>query len=450
MGILGALSTAVSGLSAQSYALENISGNIANSQTVGFKRVDTSFVDLIPDAPAGKEISGSVVSFSALSNTLQGTLRSTGVATNMALSGDGYFAVAKNDGSAASPTFRGENQYTRRGDFKTDANGYLVNGSNRYLVGTSYNPATGAVTGSSTTPIKLPSTPLPPKASTEITLAGNLPTIPKPNTYDTASAGSDRLDPTDFSTDPVSTGTVLGADETTFLNQSIAGGEITLFNSSGTDATAQLRWAKTAESASGNSWMLFYQTDSTPGASDVAWKSVGSTVTFNNAGQLTSSSSLTVNNLSIDGTSIGNVGLNFSRGLTQTGDANGQATTTLDQNGYTSGKLTTIAISSDGIITGNYSNGQTSKLAQVTVAHFAANDALKREDGGTFSATTASGAPTYGLNGTLLSGGSVEESNTDISDEFSKMIVTQQAYSANTRVMSTAQQMLQDVINVIR
>ena len=74
MGILGALSTAVTGLSAQSYALENISGNIANSQTVGFKRVDTSFVDLIPDSPPGSEISGSVVSYSACSNTLQGTL----------------------------------------------------------------------------------------------------------------------------------------------------------------------------------------------------------------------------------------------------------------------------------------------------------------------------------------------------------------------------------------
>ena len=86
----------------------------------------------------------------------------------------------------------------------------------------------------------------------------------------------------------------------------------------------------------------------------------------------------------------------------------------------------------------------------MTVAHFASDNALKREDGGTFSATGASGAPTYGLNGRLHPGGSVEASNTDISDEFSKMIVTQQAYSANTRVMSTAQQMLQDVINIIR
>ena len=84
------------------------------------------------------------------------------------------------------------------------------------------------------------------------------------------------------------------------------------------------------------------------------------------------------------------------------------------------------------------------------VANFAGDDSLKRVDGGTYLETIESGPPSYGEKGWSLTGGSVEMSNTDISDEFSKMIVTQQAYSANTRVMSTAQQMLQDVINVIR
>ena len=177
MGILGALSTAVSGLSAQSYALENISGNIANSQTVGFKRVDTSFVDLIPDSPVKRAAAGSVMAYSALTNTLQGTLRTTNLPTNMALSGDGYFVVAKNEGSETQPIFNSINQYTRRGDYKLDANGYLVNGANRYLVGTTYNPATGAVTGSSTTPIQIPDTSIPAKQSTEILYSGNLPTL---------------------------------------------------------------------------------------------------------------------------------------------------------------------------------------------------------------------------------------------------------------------------------
>ncbi len=97
MGILNALSTAVTGLSAQSYALENISGNIANSQTVGYKRVDTSFVDLSPDSPVRHEVAGSVVSFSQLTDTIQGSLKSTGVATNMAVNGDGHFTVQRRD-----------------------------------------------------------------------------------------------------------------------------------------------------------------------------------------------------------------------------------------------------------------------------------------------------------------------------------------------------------------
>ena len=451
MGILGALSTAVSGLSAQSYALENISGNIANSQTVGFKRVDTSFVDLVPDDVAGREKSGSVVSYSALTNTLQGGLRATGVATHMALSGDGYFAVAKNVGSAAAPAFTSAAQFTRRGDFQTDAHGYLVNGSNRYLAGATYNPGTGAIIGTSGSPIRIPSTSLPPKTSTEIAYSGNIPSVPKPNNYSATTPGSDLLNPADFSTNPVTTGTVVGADNTTFLNESISGGETTLYNASGSSVTAQLRWAKTATSASGNTWMLFYQTNTNPSAAGVGWRSVGSNITFDAAGNMSSSKNLTISGLAVNGVTIGDIKLNFSASeLSQTGDVNGQATPVLEQNGYTSGTLSAIAVSSDGVITGSYTNGQTAKLAQVTVAHFAADNALKREDGSTYSATPASGAPRYGLNGTVMSGGSVEESNTDISDEFSKMIVTQQAYSANTRVMSTAQQMLQDVINVIR
>ena len=84
MGIFGAMTTAVSGLRAQSYSLENISGNIANSQTTGFKRVETNFVDMIPDTPPNRGLAGSVTAFSRLTNTIQGDLQPTGIATNMA------------------------------------------------------------------------------------------------------------------------------------------------------------------------------------------------------------------------------------------------------------------------------------------------------------------------------------------------------------------------------
>jgi flagellar hook protein FlgE len=278
MSILDAMSTSISGISTQSYALENISGNIANSSTPGFKRVDTGFSDMLGEANAKGRTStqttaGSVGAYSEVANTIQGAIKSTGVQTNMALSGGGLFVVAQNDGSATSPSFTGQSLYTRRGDFAQDANGYLVNGAGYYLSGTTSGPGAATTNG----PIKVPKAP----------------------------------------------------------------------------------------------------------------------------------------------------------------NAAGSA-------------LSNISISQDGNIVGNYADGSTAKLAQVGIAHFGAADGLSREDGGAYSATSATGSPTLGLNGTTITGGSIEASNTDISDQFSKMIVTQQAYSSNTKVLTTANEMLQTAINVLR
>ena len=93
MGIYGALSTAVTGLNAQSFALENISGNIANSQTIGFKRVDTTFLDMIPDQPTKIQTSGSVIAQSQATNTTQGDVKSVTNSTYMAVNGSGFFVV---------------------------------------------------------------------------------------------------------------------------------------------------------------------------------------------------------------------------------------------------------------------------------------------------------------------------------------------------------------------
>lgn len=443
MGILNALSTAVTGLSAQSYALENISGNIANSQTVGFKRVDTSFVDLIPDGTTRHESAGSVVSFSQLTNTLQGTLRSTGIETNMAINGDGFFTVAANTGSTSAPTFSGENLFTRRGDFQTDANGYLVNGSGKFLVGS-------APGGGGAAPIKIPTTPIPAKATSSVAYTGNLPLYPKTANADPAVAGSELLPAAIAGGAAVS-----GADEAQFLRGSIAGSEASVYNTAGTAATLQLRWAKTASSATAggiDTWNLYHLQDAAATGTQPKWAKVGAPFTFTPAGALTSAATANIPALTINGTAIGNVNLDIGGGkLTQYSDASGTLNGgDIKQDGYTTGTLDSIAVSSDGRLIGSYSNGQIATIAQVQVAQFNAMDSLKRMDGGTYARTSASGEPSFGLQGASLTGGSVEMSNTEISEEFSKMIVTQQAYSANTRVMSTAQKMLEEVINVIR
>jgi len=154
MGIFDALNTAVAGLSAQSFALQNISGNIANSQTTAFKGTNTSFQELLSDQglPPARQTAGSVNASSGSTITVQGAIQSTSVATNMAINGDGFFIVEKPTGFVGgAPTFNGVNLYTRRGDFQVQ-DGYLVNGAGYYLMGVPVNPTTGTAVGGSAAP----------------------------------------------------------------------------------------------------------------------------------------------------------------------------------------------------------------------------------------------------------------------------------------------------------
>ena len=131
MGIFDALNTAVGGLQSQSVALQNISGNIANASTTGYKGIDTSFEDLIPDATSpSRQVAGGVTAYAQATITTQGTVSTTTVATNMAINGDGFFSVQQPTGTVDNvSTFSGVTDYTRRGDFQVNSNGNLVNGA---------------------------------------------------------------------------------------------------------------------------------------------------------------------------------------------------------------------------------------------------------------------------------------------------------------------------------
>lgn len=202
MGIYGALSTAVTGLRAQSFALENISGNIANSQTSGFKRIDTDFLDLIPDAPQTRQTAGSVLSQSRSTNSLQGDIRSVSTETNMAINGDGFFVVEPRIGqSDGDSVFSGANYYTRRGDFELDKGGYLVNGSGYFLKGLPIDPLTQNISGSVPQVLRLDNAFLPAAQSTRINYQLNLPQLPKTTNYQESQAlGSELLNAGDFVT----------------------------------------------------------------------------------------------------------------------------------------------------------------------------------------------------------------------------------------------------------
>ncbi|MGA9008861.1 MAG: flagellar hook-basal body complex protein, partial [Xanthobacteraceae bacterium] len=121
------MTAAVAGLQAQSFALQNISGNIANSQTTGYKETNTAFQDLVNQAAINLRTPDGVTASSVANNTVQGLITSTSVATDMAINGDGFFVVSKPTGFFDNqPTFSGINDYTRAGDFTMNNNGNLV------------------------------------------------------------------------------------------------------------------------------------------------------------------------------------------------------------------------------------------------------------------------------------------------------------------------------------
>ncbi|MBD3845938.1 flagellar hook protein FlgE [Bosea sp. OAE752] len=466
MGVFSALTTAVSGMQAQSYALENISGNIANSRTTGYKRVDTTFADLVPDSALNRQTAGSVAAFSQATNSIQGDLNATRIDTNVAINGDGFFVVdQRKSGVGANTLFANQNLYTRRGDFDFDANGYLVNGAGYYLKGQKIDPVTGQLIGTQPEVLRITKDQFPAKATTSIEYSANIPAYPKTNTADSTVPGSELLNPASFPTSnplatPAGTGLVVGSEITSFLSQSIPGGSVTVYDSLGKATNVELRWAKTTNASAGppatvDTWNLFVaeNTGATGGA--VAYRNANVNVTFDATGKmaLPAGGTIPLPNMTIGGNAITGIQLTTDGGtaLTQNGDVSGQIDArSIRQDGYTAGTLDRVSVSAEGQVIGTFSNGQVVAMAQIAVSRFNADNALKRLDGGAYEETIESGPPIVGLGTSQLVGGSVEQSNTDIADEFSKMIVTQQAYSANTKVISTAQEMLTAVFNIIR
>ena len=252
------------------------------------------------------------------------------------------------------------------------------------------------------------------------------------------------------------TGQVLGGDLQAFVNESISGGAVTAYDISGSPVSLQLRWAKVDSSSLGaghtDTWNMFYQVDSSATGTDVAWQNVNTDFTFSPNGQMTPAiGGITLTAPTIGGVPLGNISLNFGAGgITQFADANGNVKVNqIQQDGFPAGSLQTVSIGQNGRVVGNYSNGRNIDLAQISVATFNGTNFLKRIDGGAFEATDQSGQALFGSGGTIV-GSSLENSNTDIADEFTKLIVTQQAYSANTKVITTSNSMVQDLLNVLR
>lgn len=462
MGIYGAINSAISGLNAQSRALENISGNVSNSQTIGYKRLDTTFYDLVSGGGATQafQVSGTAYATSRATNTIAGDISSSEVDTYMAINGEGYFSVAKPaDVVDGSTTFSDDTFYTRAGDFEVSKEGYLVNQSGYHLKGFPLDPDTGNAVGDAPAVIQIDTQPIPARATEVVDYQINLPHVPKTENYD----GSD---PTTALRDPSVSASVDETELSAFLDTSISGGSITVYNENGTEIPLNFRFAKifTSPPSAIDTWVMYLGNNlSDPSVSDTHYHVLGS-LTFDADGNLASFGSSTGGNTAVasgfrlSGFELGEEDvplpeftISFADGsMTQFSDPDGIASSvSLSQDGYTAGELSGVSVDEGGRVVASYSNNQKRAVYDIPLATFEAEQELRRVDGAAFAATAGSGEPDFSGGGSVLAN-SVELSNADIADEFSKLIVTQQAYSANARIVTSADEMLDNALNMVR
>ncbi|SMQ58746.1 flagellar hook-basal body protein [Devosia lucknowensis] len=248
---------------------------------------------------------------------------------------------------------------------------------------------------------------------------------------------------------------ITAADGNRFLNESIEGGAVTAYAENGAPVNVQMRWAKLDSGAADglDTWHLYYLADSKATGGSPMWMRVDQDYVFGTDGSLVPPGvrEVTIDDFRVGGVSIGKVTLKHEGGMSQFADVNGTVSVSkLTQNGYGAGEFLSVAITDAGRVVATYSNGERIEMAQVVTAQFNGANLLKRLDGGVYEATSESGEPILDLSGSGIIGGALEASNTDISDEFTKLIVTQQAYSAGTRIVSVADEMLQEALNMVR
>lgn len=461
MSLYGAMMTGVAGLGAYSNALSVASANIANVNTVGYKTATSDFSTLLASAANGSNAgSATVVSNSGQNVSDQGLLQTTGSTTDLAISGNGFFVVS---GSTADTTSRA---YTRAGNFTTDSNGYLKNSAGLYLLGWKLD-ANGNVPSDRNDMNLINANSLTGKAeaSTTMTAQINLQSSTKVNSA--ASSGSYSVN----GTPPFS---VTSGDVTPDFQRTI-----NVYDSQGGQQPLQLSFVKTGA----NTWAyeVSYQGSASNLNSASALVSATpslvqyGTVSFNSDGTLASttshdSSGALVTPSPASGTfninipwdtssgllpqtismNMGTVG--SSEGLTQFDNSSNMASSNV--NGALFGSLSGVSVDKNGIITAQFSNGLSQKVYKIPLATFANPDGLTQISGNAFQTSTSSGSPTIneanlGGAGTIASK-SLEGSTVDLATEFTNLITTQRAYSAASKIVTTASTMLDDLLQMAR
>ncbi|MBU1174152.1 MAG: flagellar hook protein FlgE [Alphaproteobacteria bacterium] len=418
MSLSGAISAAVTALSAQSSALSLVSNNLANASTTAYKTTSASFASLLSGGSAVSGVASGGVAISGVSNvTEQGLLTSSSVSTNVAIYGNGFFVT--NDAAEGGAAY-----YTRNGEFSVDADGYLVN--NGYFLQGWPTDADGTVVGGTTA------------SNLESIDVDSISTIASPTTE------------TSFVANLPADATVGG----TFTSS------IEVFDSLGTAANVTVTWTKTAD----NSWTASFSNPVSNGATIGTTSAGAIAIAFNDDGTLASTSPSPAT-LAISGWTTGaaasSIALDFGTAGTATGlsqYATGDETLTVDlestQDGTAMGSLISISIDEDGNVNANYDNDTERAIFKIPVATFTNSDGLTSLSYGMYAASTESGSSTLRLSGQngagTVYGSQIELSTTDTSTEFANMMAAQQAYSGAAQVMSAANSMFETLISAVR
>jgi flagellar hook protein FlgE len=412
---MGNFSIALSGLEADSVALNTIGNNLANLNTTAFKGQTTSFEDLFyqqigqsgsGDAiqlGAGTKVSGTSTDFS------EGTILPDANPNpgDMALAGNGFFVVEQS----------GVQSLTRAGNFQLSSNGNLITQDGQQVMG--YAAVNGVVNqNTNLTPITIP-------------VGLNEGAQATQNFSVTANLDSGATVGTSFST------------------------PVQVFDSLGQSHQATVSYTKTAT----NTWS-YAVTLPAGDATGTPTNNTG-TLTFDSSGNLVSPTG-SVANITFPGLTDGasdlsfNWNLNDSTGnpsISQLADASSNSAAAV-QDGFTSGVFQTFSADQNGVITAQFSNGRTATIAQVAVATVANTQGLTASGNNNFSTTAASGQASIGVAGSggrgLVDDGALEQSNVNISTEFSNLIVAQRAFEANSKTVTTFDTISQDVLAMIR
>ena len=419
--MIGSLFAGISGLSANSTAMTVIGDNIANVNTTAFKSNKSSFANVLSQSLGGSATGGigrGVEFWGVSPSWSQGSIESTSNATDMAINGKGFFMVEDDSGSAF---------YTRAGEFSFNKDGDLVNPDGLYVQGYTVSSiaADDTITLGPIENINVPGeSTAPPQATTTSTLDINL---------DAGAAVNDTYSSTQTVYDSLGNGIPLTL---TF------------------DKTAANVWTASVTVPAGT-----LNVGGTIGISD-------NTLNFGNDGTLSNG---TDPKITITGLASGAVDISDAASSAITWDlfdtagvTNGDltqyaaaSTTNFNtQNGYAAGNLRGVSVDEKGFVTGVYSNGQLTPLYQVVLAEFPSYFGLSKMGKNLYAESRASGQAMTGvpLSGSLgsISPSAIEMSNVDLAQEFVKMITTQRAFQANSRVITTSDEILQELISLKR